>query len=67
VGRPFLGNLVFAADRDNGYANVQFPGVVEALRDGDTARAAAEAAELAERTREAARRVEAARSALPGS
>lgn len=67
VGRPFLRNLVFAADRDNGYANVQFPGVVEALRDGDTARAAAEAAELAERTREAARRVEAARSALPGS
>lgn len=65
VGRPFLRNLVFAADRDNGYANVQFPGVVEALRDGDTARAAAEARDLADRTRQAAQRVDAARAALP--
>ncbi len=65
VGRPFLRNLVFAADRDNGYANVQFPGIVEALRDGDTARAKGEAVDLAERIRSAARAVDFARNGLP--
>lgn len=67
IGRPFLRNLIFAADRDNGYANVQFPGVVEALRDRDPVRARAEAVELAERIGNAARAVEFARSALPGA
>lgn len=66
-GRPFLRNLVFAADRDNGYANVQFPGIVEALRDGDPERARAEADELAARIRRAATRVDQARRALPPS
>jgi N-acetylated-alpha-linked acidic dipeptidase len=65
VDRPFLRNLVFAADRDNGYANVQFPGVIEALRDADLARARAEATELAERIERAAMQVLAARAALP--
>jgi N-acetylated-alpha-linked acidic dipeptidase len=65
VDRPFLRNLVFAADRDNGYANVQFPGVIEALRDLDLVRARAEATELAERIERAATRVLAARAALP--
>lgn len=65
VGRPLLKNLIFASDRDNGYANVQFPGVVEALRDRDTPRAAAEAKELATRIQDAAKAVEAARAALP--
>ncbi len=64
VDRPFLRNIIFASDRDNGYANVQFPMVVEALRDGDTARAGAAALELAERIGRAAGKVEAARRAL---
>lgn len=65
VDRPFLRNLVFAADRDNGYANIQFPGVIEALRDNDVPRARAEARELADRTERAAAQVLAARAALP--
>lgn len=64
-GRPFLRNLVFASDRDNGYANVQFPAIVEALRDGDPAAARAATLELAGRVREAAVVVGAATAALP--
>lgn len=64
-GRPFLRNLVFASDRDNGYANVQLPAVVEALRDGRPAAARAAAQELAERVREATALVVAATGALP--
>ena len=63
-GRPVLRNLVFASDRDNGYANVQFPAIVEALRDGDTDRAAAAARDLAARVRAAAELVERATAAL---
>lgn len=66
-GRPFLRNLLFASDRDNGYANVQLPAIVEALRDDDLDRAARAARELAGRVREAAARVAAAEAALPGS
>jgi N-acetylated-alpha-linked acidic dipeptidase len=64
-GRPFLRNLVFASDRDNGYANVQLPAIVEALRDARPQVAAEAALELAERTREAAALVVAATGALP--
>lgn len=64
-GRPFLRHQVFAADRDNGYANVQFPAIVEALRDHDTPRAAAATAALAERVRSAAALVERATAAMP--
>lgn len=67
AGRPVLRNLVFASDRDNGYANVQFPMIVEALRDRDTARAAAAARDLATRVRAAAALVEQATNALPGA
>jgi N-acetylated-alpha-linked acidic dipeptidase len=63
-GRPILRHLVFASDRDNGYANVQFPAIVEALRDGDTARAAAATRDLASRVRAAAALVEQATAAL---
>jgi N-acetylated-alpha-linked acidic dipeptidase len=65
-GRPVLRNLVFASDRDNGYANVQFPAIVEALRDGDSARAEGAARDLATRVRAAAALVEQATSALGG-
>jgi N-acetylated-alpha-linked acidic dipeptidase len=64
VGRPRMRNLVIASDRDNGYSDMPFPGVGEALRDGDTARAQREAVELATRVRAAAARVSRATVAL---
>jgi N-acetylated-alpha-linked acidic dipeptidase len=65
--RPFLRNLLFASDRDKGYANVQFPAIVEALRDGDTERARAAALDLASRVRAAASLTERAAASLNGS
>jgi N-acetylated-alpha-linked acidic dipeptidase len=64
VGRPRMRNLVIASDRDNGYSDMPFPGIGEALRDGDAPRAAREAAELAMRVRAAAARVDRAAAAL---
>lgn len=64
VGRPRMRNLVIASDRDNGYSDMPFPGIGEALRDGDAPRAAREAAELATRVRAAAARVDRAAAAL---
>lgn len=49
VGRPLMRNLVFASDRDNGYADIALPGLAEALRDHDLARARTEARDLARR------------------
>jgi len=63
-GRPWLGNLVFAADRDNGYANIALPGIAEALRDADAALARREVEDLADRVREATRRVRTALAQL---
>lgn len=62
--RPFLRNIVFASDRDDGYANVQFPAIVEALRDGDLPRARREAAGIATRIRAATGHIETARRGL---
>ena len=64
VGRPRMRNLVIASDRDNGYSDMPFPGVGEALRDGDAARAQREAGELASRVRAAAARVDQATATL---
>ncbi len=64
AGRPRVRNLVIAADRDNGYSDMPFPGIGEALRDGDMPRAQREAADLASRVRAAAARVDRARAAL---
>lgn len=64
--RPYLRNLLFAADRDNGYANVQLPSITEALQDGDTAAAGRAAQELATRVRAAAQLLDQARSVLTG-
>ena len=63
-GRPDYRNLMFAADRDNGYADMPLPGIGEALRDRDVARARFEVLDLAQRVGAAAARVEAARAAL---
>jgi N-acetylated-alpha-linked acidic dipeptidase len=63
-GRPFMKNLVFASDRDNGYANIALPGIAEALRDNDIERARRESRDLASRIRTATAQVEAARATL---
>ncbi len=64
-GRPWIRNLVFASDRDNGYANVQFPTIVEALRAGNIPGARAAATELRDRVDAAADFVMRATAALP--
>ena len=64
VGRPFMKNLIFASDRDNGYANIALPGISEALRDNDLERAKREIEDLAQRIRSAASQVDAASKAL---
>jgi N-acetylated-alpha-linked acidic dipeptidase len=64
VGRPFMKNLIFASDRDNGYANIALPGISEALRDNDLDRAKREARDLADRIHSAAGQVDAATKAL---
>ncbi len=46
-GRPWMRNLIFAADRDNGYGNMPFPSILEAVRDGDADGVGAETADLA--------------------
>ncbi len=49
AGRPWFRNLVFAADRDNGYSNVPLPSISEAIRDGDPELTASELADVASR------------------
>ncbi len=63
-GRPMMRNLVFASDRDNGYATIALPGIAEALRDHDLDRARREVRDLAARVVEAAEVVESAARAL---
>ena len=62
--RPWYRSLIYAADIDNGYANMSFPGVNEAVRAGDQAQADAELADLAKRFGMAADAVDEARKAL---
>ncbi len=45
--RPWFRNLVYAADEDNGYANIPLPSVSEAARSGDAALVSREIADLA--------------------
>jgi N-acetylated-alpha-linked acidic dipeptidase len=49
VTRPWFRNLIYVADEDNGYANMVFPSVNEALRAGDAARTTREITDLAAR------------------
>ncbi len=46
LGRPWWRSLIYAADIDNGYATMSFPGVNEAVRANDAARARTELADL---------------------
>ena len=65
--RPWYRNLVYAADENNGYSNVVFPSVSEAVRDGDAARATTEITDLASRFDAATRALDQATRALqPG-
>ena len=60
VGRPWYRNLLYAADRDNGYADVPLPGIAEALRDRDAALLRREVEDLAQRVTDARGKVAAA-------
>ena len=62
--RPWFRNLIYAADENNGYANMVFPSVNEAIRSGDEALARSELEDLARRFDAAAQAVTDARGAL---
>ncbi len=47
--RPWYRNLIYVADIDNGYANMAFPSINEAIRAGDERRTTDEVADLAHR------------------
>jgi N-acetylated-alpha-linked acidic dipeptidase len=64
--RAFMKNLIFASDRDNGYANIALPGIAEAVKDNDADRASREVQDLTSRIRAAAAEVDAARAVLTG-
>jgi N-acetylated-alpha-linked acidic dipeptidase len=62
--RPWFRNLIYAADEDNGYADMVFPSVGEAMRTGDKALTMREIADLASRFDAAAQAVNEATAAL---
>ena len=62
--RPWYRNLIYAADEDNGYADVVFPSVAEAIKSGDRALVDRELADLAGRFDAAARDLDDATSSL---
>jgi N-acetylated-alpha-linked acidic dipeptidase len=62
--RPWFRNLIYAADENNGYANMVFPSVNEAIRLGDEALARSEVDDLGRRFDAAAQAVADARAAL---
>jgi N-acetylated-alpha-linked acidic dipeptidase len=47
VNRDWFRNLIYVADEDNGYANMVFPSVNEAIRANDADRTSKEIADLA--------------------
>ena len=64
LGRPWWRSLIYAADVDNGYATMSFPGVNEAVRAGDADRARTELADLTAAFTRATASLDAAREAL---
>ena len=62
--RPWYRNLIYVADEDNGYANMVFPSVNEAIRANDERLTASELTDLAQRFDAATRAIAAARAAL---
>ena len=65
--RPWYRSLIYVADIDNGYANMNFPGVNEAVRAGDRTLALTELADLTERFGVAAAAVDSATRQLRGA
>ena len=65
--RPWFRSLMYAADEDNGYANIPLPSINEALRAGDRDLLNREIDDLARRFAEATKAIESARAALLGS
>ena len=64
--RPWFRNLIYAADEDNGYANMVFPSVNEAIRAGDRDLTAREMADLVTRFDAATHALDDATAALRG-
>jgi N-acetylated-alpha-linked acidic dipeptidase len=64
--RPWYRALIYAADENNGYSNVVFPSVTEAIRAGDQPLTEAEIADLAARFDAATAALTRAREALGG-
>ena len=62
--RPWYRNLIYVADENNGYANMPFPSVNEAIRDDDEGLAVRELTDLAQRFDAATRALTQARTAL---
>ena len=62
--RPWYRNLIYVADENNGYANMSFPSVNEAIRAGDERLVADELSDLTRRFDEATRALAQARSTL---
>ena len=62
--RPWYRNLIYVADENNGYANMAFPSVNEAIRDDDEGLAVRELTDLAQRFDAATRALTQARTAL---
>ena len=62
--RPWYRNLIYVADEDNGYANMVFPSVNEAIRANDEHLATTELADLAHRFDRATSALASARAAL---
>jgi N-acetylated-alpha-linked acidic dipeptidase len=63
--RPWFRNLIYVADENNGYANMVFPSVNEAIRANDERLTTTELADLAQRFEAATQAIAAARAALP--
>ena len=62
--RPWYRNLIYVADENNGYANMSFPSINEAIRANDERLVAQELADLSRRFDDATRALTQARSAL---
>jgi N-acetylated-alpha-linked acidic dipeptidase len=60
-GREWFRGLIYVADKDNGYANMVYPSVNEAIRANDASRTAREIADLAAHFDAATRALDAAR------
>ncbi|MBW3571299.1 MAG: M20/M25/M40 family metallo-hydrolase, partial [Gemmatimonadetes bacterium] len=65
--RPWFRGLIYAADENNGYSNVVFPSVAEAIRAADQPLTEREIADLAARFDAAAAALDEARRALGGA